>query len=181
MSLQKLLAGNLNYLSADGIYAAIREETAISGQKPYAVIVTCSDSRVPPEHIFSAGLGELFVIRTAGNAVGDFERGTVEYAVGHLGIKLVMVMGHTHCGAVDAAMHTHGEHPPASLGKLVKEIADAIGGERDATAAAKLNVRHSVSRLLESKLLKDLTEARELTIVPALYDILSGKVEIITN
>jgi len=179
MSLQKLIAGNLDYLEADAIYASVREGTTKNGQKPYAVIVTCSDSRVPPEHIFSAGLGELFVIRTAGNVVGDFERGTVEYAVGHLGVKLVVVMGHTHCGAVGAALHAHAEDAPESLAVLVEEIADAIGSERDELTACKLNVRNSVDRLLESTLLTELSEARELMIVPAIYDISSGKVEVL--
>ncbi|MDR0817948.1 MAG: carbonic anhydrase [Oscillospiraceae bacterium] len=169
--MEKLIDGNLDYLSADDIYAAVREDTAVNGQKPYAVIVTCSDSRVPPEHIFSAGIGELFVVRTAGNVIGDFERGTVEYAVGHLGVPLVVVMGHTHCGAVGAALDTHGEAPQGSLGKLVTEIKTAIGGERDELNAVKLNVRNSVARLRES------AELREVQIAAAVYDIASGKVE----
>lgn len=82
-----------------------REDTTENGQHPYAVIVTCSDSRVPAEHIFNAGIGELFVIRTAGNVIGDHALGSVEYGMEHLGAKLVVVLGHTNCGAVDAALN----------------------------------------------------------------------------
>ncbi len=79
-------------------------ETVKNGQKPYALILCCADSRVPPEHIFSAGIGELFVLRNAGNLVGETEIASMEYAAEHLGTPLILLMGHTHCGAVDSAM-----------------------------------------------------------------------------
>jgi carbonic anhydrase len=173
--MDKLIEGNLDYLAANGIYAAVREDTALNGQRPYAVVVTCSDSRVPPEHIFSAGLGELFVVRTAGNVVGDYERGTVEYAVGHLGVKLVVVMGHTHCGAVGAALETRSGHAhggvPQSLSALVSEIKHAIRFETDEAGAVRANVRNSIARLRES------AELNSAQIAGAVYDIRSGEVE----
>ncbi|MDR3149012.1 MAG: carbonic anhydrase [Oscillospiraceae bacterium] len=169
--MDKLIDGNLKYLEADDTYASARADTSANGQHPYAVIVTCSDSRVPPEHIFGAGLGELFVVRTAGNVIGDFERGTVEYAVGHLNVPLVVVMGHTHCGAVGAALDAHGHHAEGSLGKLVSEISGAIGTERNEPAAVKLNVRNSIARLRES------AELQTVKIAGAVYDIETGKVE----
>ncbi|MDR2530398.1 MAG: carbonic anhydrase [Oscillospiraceae bacterium] len=175
--MEKLIEGNLDYLAADDVYAQVRHDTSVNGQRPYAVVVTCSDSRVPPEHIFSAGLGELFVVRTAGNVVGDYERGTVEYAVGHLGAKLVLVMGHSHCGAVGAALELRsGEshaHAPKSLGAIVSEIAEAIKHEDTEAGAVQANVRNSIARLRESE------ELREVRIVGAIYDIETGKVKIL--
>ena len=108
-AIYKLAAGNLKYLNAENgsgdISRRIRMSTWAKGQSPYAIIVTCSDSRVIPENIFSAGIGELFVIRLAGNIIDDHQLGSIEYAAGHLGCRLVVVLGHTHCGAVDAAIH----------------------------------------------------------------------------
>ena len=112
-ALEKLKKGNQDYISAltnpASIELDLRKNLATNGQQPYAVILTCSDSRVAPEHIFSAGLGELFVIRTAGNVVGDFELGSIEYGVEHLGAPIIVVMGHNHCGAVEAALSSHAE------------------------------------------------------------------------
>ena len=101
-AIYKLAAGNLKYLNAENgsgdISRRIRMSTWAKGQSPYAIIVTCSDSRVIPENIFSAGIGELFVIRLAGNIIDDHQLGSIEYAAGHLGCRLVVVLGHTHRG-----------------------------------------------------------------------------------
>ena len=105
-----LEAGNKAYKDGNiDITATNADRTDLSenGQKPYAVVITCSDSRVPPELIFNSGLGELFTIRTAGNVVADFETGSVEYGVDHLGAPLVVVMGHTKCGAVAEIGRAH--------------------------------------------------------------------------
>ena len=96
-AIYKLAAGNLKYLNAENgsgdISRRIRMSTWTKGQSPYAIIVTCSDSRVIPENIFSAGIGELFVIRLAGNIIDDHQLGSIEYAAGHLGCRLVVVAG----------------------------------------------------------------------------------------
>ena len=109
--LDRLIRGNCGYRNRQTnpapITQSLRRSMAEQGQKPCAVILTCADSRVPPEHIFHAGLGELFVIRNAGNLMGYYSLGSVEYAVQHLNAPLVVVMGHTGCGAVHAAMHVH--------------------------------------------------------------------------
>ena len=101
-AIYRLAAGNLKYLNAQknhsDISRRIRRTTAVSGQSPYAIIVTCSDSRVIPEHIFSAGIGELFVIRLAGNVIDDHQLGSIEYAAWHLGCKLVLVLGYHKVG-----------------------------------------------------------------------------------
>ena len=107
-AIQKLKEGNARYLDASSnpgdISKLIRKKTCEEGQSPYAIVVTCSDSRVIPESIFSAGIGELFVIRVAGNVIDNHQLGSIEYAADHLGTNLVVVLGHTHCGAVGAAI-----------------------------------------------------------------------------
>ena len=109
-AIEKLKSGNMRYLlmnsNSGNVSAALRKFTYEHGQHPHAIIVTCSDSRVIPETIFSAGLGELFVIRVAGNVIDDHQLGSIEYAAGHLGSPVVVVLGHTHCGAVDAAINS---------------------------------------------------------------------------
>ena len=144
-AIYKLAAGNLKYLNAENgsgdISRRIRMSTWAKGQSPYAIIVTCSDSRVIPENIFSAGIGELFVIRLAGNIIDDHQLGSIEYAAGHLGCRLVVVLGHTHCGAVDAAINSE---PAGYIRYITDEIKKAIGDETDPYKASCLNVRHSV-------------------------------------
>ena len=103
-ALEKLKSGNQIYMNSrtgsGDISPEKRLDTCRNGQQPYAIIITCSDSRVLPESVFSAGIGELFVIRVAGNVMDDHQLGSVEYAASHLGVKLIVVMGHNHCGAV---------------------------------------------------------------------------------
>ena len=173
-ALQKLKDGNAQYLEATAnagdISVALRQKTATEGQFPYAIVITCSDSRVIPESIFSAGIGELFVIRVAGNVIDDHQLGSIEYAAGHLGSRLVLVMGHTNCGAVDAAIH----HAPAGFVKsITDEIKKAIGDETDPFAASCLNVRHSM-KVIEESLGKDTDGLR---VCGAVYHIADGRVE----
>ena len=140
-TIKKLLEGNQKYLTSEkgagDISPRIRLKTAGEGQNPYAIIITCSDSRVIPEAIFQCGIGDLFVIRLAGNVIDNHQLGSIEYAADHLGTKLIMVLGHTHCGAVDAAIH----HDPEGYIKFITdEITKAIGEEKDPYKAACLNV-----------------------------------------
>ena len=101
---ERMIEGNSRYLtsihSAGDVSPAMRLKTASEGQSPYAIVICCSDSRVLPESIFSAGIGELFVIRVAGNVLDRHQLGSIEYAAEHLGCKLILVLGHTGCGAV---------------------------------------------------------------------------------
>ena len=177
-ALEKLISGDHKYL-ADTINHAeltpeIRWDTAVNGQHPYAVIVTCSDARVPPEHIFSAGIGDLFVIRHAGNLIGSFDLGSVEYAVEHLGAKLVVIMGHTHCGAVAAAMEgDSGGH----IHDIILEVKAAIGDAADPREAEVRNVKHSLSRLHDSEILSKMHAEGQVEFAGAIYDIEAGTVE----
>ena len=172
-ALYRLKDGNekyLNSLANDGdISPSMRTLTSEQGQHPYAVVVTCSDSRVIPEAIFMTGIGELFVIRVAGNVIGEHELGSIEYAIEHLGCELVMVLGHTHCGAIGAAVHgMHGGH----VSSLTSEICKAIGDERDDLKACKLNVNAGVNKIMSDLYMKKLPR-----VVGAIYDIESGRVE----
>ncbi|MDR0905861.1 MAG: carbonic anhydrase [Oscillospiraceae bacterium] len=157
-----------------------RRAELVKGQHPLAAVLTCSDSRVVPEEIFSVSLGELFVIRTAGNVVSDFESGSVEYAAGHLGVTAIIVMGHTHCGAVGAAREGghHGETvAPHGLNAIISEITRAISGTKSAAEAVRANVNNSVNRLLENREILELLDEGKAEIYKAVYDIETGKVE----
>ena len=147
-ALQRLKDGNLIYLksetSSGDISPQRRLYTSENGQSPYAVIVSCSDSRVIPESIFSAGIGELFVVRVAGNVIDDYQLGSIEYAIEHLGCKLVVVLGHTQCGAVNATIRKNNK---GFVSFLTDEIQRAIGEEIDPIKANILNITHGVKKI----------------------------------
>lgn len=177
---QKLIAGNQAYISAKtasmDVSAAVLTDAAQHGQEPYAIIVTCSDSRVIPEAIFSAGIGDLFVIRVAGNVIDSHQLGSIEYAAEHLGTRLIVVLGHTHCGAVDAAIR---HAPEGYIRYITDEIAKAIGDETDDFTACCLNVRHSCE-VIESSLQIQRDESEcGLTVLGAVYHLESGAVEFV--
>lgn len=176
-ALNQLKRGNQAYVTHEHTIgdtgAEIRVRTATQGQAPYAIVITCSDSRVIPEAIFAAGIGDLFVIRVAGNVIDNHQLGSIEYAAGHLGTELIVVLGHTCCGAVDAAMN----HDPDGFIKFITdEISLAIGDEKDETEACIKNVRHSVAEI-EHSLEIQKQETHGLKVVGALYHIDTGKVE----
>lgn len=170
-ALLRLIAGNKKYIGANlaqgDVSPQAREKTFREGQHPYAIVVTCSDSRVIPESIFSAGIGELFVIRTAGFTIDKTSLGSIEYAAEHLGVSLVVVLGHTQCGAVGTALKH--EHAEGNLKCIIDEISRAIGNETDGYNAVKLNVINSCS-VIERDGIKS-------AIVGAVYHTDSGKVE----
>ena len=113
-----------------------RRDELVKGQHPDTLIITCSDSRVVPEYIFNASLGELFVIRTAGNVINEGELATVEYAIEHLKVKRIIVLGHTHCGAIHAAINNeHGMY----LDPILNRIKTNISIITNETMAAKMN------------------------------------------
>lgn len=161
----------------------IRLETAQNGQHPRAVVVCCADSRVPAEHILHAGIGELFVIRNAGNVMTPAALGSVEYAVGHLHVPLVVVMGHRGCGAVASAL-IHGQEgshrEEGALGELIAEVSAAIGHVQSPAAAERKNLMHSLSVLRTSPLLCRLAEEGKVGFAALMYDIRSGRVEPLT-
>ncbi|MCD7824721.1 MAG: carbonic anhydrase [Clostridiaceae bacterium] len=179
-SIERLKIGNEKFLHSRNeigdISEAIRMDTAKNGQHPFAIIITCSDSRVIPEAIFSCGVGELFVIRTAGNVVDDSALGSIEYAVEHLNCPLIVILGHTNCGAVGAAI-------AGNAGGYVKNITDkiakVIGSEKDPCRASVINIKSTVSCIRVA--FADNEEMANADVVGALYDIENGKVTFLEN
>jgi carbonic anhydrase len=162
-------------------------------QTPFAVLVGCSDSRVPPELLFGAGLGELFIVRNAGNTVDTVAIGSIEYGVNVLGAPLIVVLGHERCGAVDAAVAVVQKNAtfPGSIGQMVEPIIPAVlrarssGNVKDEDLldlAVRENVRRTVMRLRESEpSLIEPQRTGKLRVVGARYDFDDGKVDFIVE
>lgn len=144
-----------------------------NGQQPFATIITCADSRVVPEHIFMAGLGELFVVRVAGNVVGPLEAASALYACEHLHTRLLLVLGHTHCGAIKAALD--GEAGP--LAPITERITAALGSERDPYRASVLNTEAAIDELRALPELAALEHAGRLMVRGAIYHTHCGVVD----
>lgn len=172
-ALEKLKEGNKRFQSATcnlgDVSPHIRKVTCEEGQNPYAVVIACSDSRVIPESIFTAGIGELFVIRVAGNVIDQHQLGSIAYAVEHLGTPLVVVLGHDHCGAVGAAIQGKAD---GFIKTITDEIKKAIGEETDEYRASCLNVEQSVAVIKEKLAMPDAVQ-----VCGAIYRIASGRVE----
>ncbi len=184
--LAKLMDGNKRFIEGKLLHqnqSVERRVEVAKGQNPFAIIVTCSDSRVPPEIIFDQGIGDLFVIRVAGNVAGDFEIASIDYAVEHLGCKLVVVMGHEYCGAVDAAVKGGDHH--GNIGKLITVIEPAVEEVKNEkgdllTNAVFNNVNRVVDTLKNSEpVLKEFVEQKGLQIVGTFYDLDDGAVTIV--
>ena len=155
------------------------------GQTPFVVLVGCSDSRVPPELLFGRGLGELFIVRNAGNTVDSVAMGSIEYGVAELGVPLIVVLGHEKCGAVQAAVKVVKENAtfPGSIGKMVEPIVPAVLKAQEQPGdlldnAVRENVRRTVQRLRTAEaLLVDPLKAGKLKIAGARYDLNNGSVD----
>ena len=158
------------------IYAE-RRESLKNGQNPYAVIVSCSDSRVTPTTVFNAGLGELFDIRLAGNVVDDDALGSIEYAVEHLNTPLIVVMGHQSCGAVTATYNevVKGEKVSGNMESFVKKITPSVNKNGTIDDAIHTNIDMVVKEISEDKGIKTLIDQGKVKVVGAYYD-LNGNV-----
>lgn len=171
---EKLINGNLDFLNdrCNGDYSLyIREDKTNYGQHPFAIVITCSDSRVVPEVIFNASLGDLFVIRVAGNVVGDYELSSAAYALEHLNTKCVLVLGHTHCGAIGAALSSY-DSGHASI--LVNNLRRVISGAKSEEEATKINVLNSIKEIKDY--FKNDSNLQNIEYLSAIYEIDSGKV-----
>ena len=184
--LKKLLDGNKRYVTGNAEHPGQGEERrkeVTAGQKPFAVILGCSDSRIPPEIIFDQGLGDLFVIRVAGNIIDDVALGSIEYAVDHLNAELVVVLGHEKCGAVTASVQGGEAH--GHIGSILLAIAPAVEKSKAMQGdkvdnAIKANVELVVSQIAGSKpILAEAVEAGKVKVVGAYYNIESGAVEVL--
>jgi len=183
-----LLEGNRRFSedrpSGKGRDAARRDECA-SGQKPLAIVLACSDSRVPPEILFDTGIGDLFVVRVAGNIEDDLVTGSIEYAAAHLAVPLLLVLGHTRCGAVTAAVSGARAEGSAGafLGPLEAAVRAAKGDAGDPVeAAARRSALMTARRLRErAPVLAPLVRAGRLAVRAALYDIETGAVALLED
>jgi carbonic anhydrase len=183
-ALEMLKAGNKRCVAdrLDHSHQSVaRLQEIAKGQKPFAVILGCSDSRVPPEIIFDAGFGDLFVVRVAGNIADSVVIGSIEYAVEHLGSTLIVVLGHERCGAVQATYE--GGEAPGHLGSLVEHIKSAVEKAQKGTGdgldnAVRINATQVAEELRNSKpILSNAVAAGKIKIVAARYDLDDGKVE----
>lgn len=176
-ALQSLKDGNRRFITDHLEKSAGKERLVelVKGQRPIATVVACADSRVSPELVFNKGLGELFVLRVAGNVAVDSHGivGSAEYAVAHLKVPLVVVMGHENCGAVKASLT--GDPAPGSLGRLLRSV--QVGNQLNLVGAVRNNVIfQSDQMLLESELLREFVVNGRIMVVPALYSLNTGEV-----
>jgi carbonic anhydrase len=187
-ALQRLIEGNRRFLRGEARFPTAQKEILAGltgGQQPYATIVGCSDSRVPPELLFDAGLGELFVIRVAGNTLSPGVAGSMQYAGSHLHTQLFVVLGHEQCGAVEAAMATkfegarHGERIQVLVDYIVPGLSEPdpqSSPEAQLARAVEENVRWTVRRVLQTPEAMARQAEGQMKLVGAVYDIGSGRV-----
>ncbi len=191
-ALERLQEGNRCYVADEPLVPDISRQRRLEvakAQFPFACLVGCSDSRVGPEQLFGVGLGDLFIVRTAGNNVGTNGMGSIEFSVGQLGVPLIVVLGHERCGAVGAAIKvvTDDLQLPGSMGKMIEPIIPAVlHAQREIpeygdlmSAAARENVRRMVKRLRSASepLLMEPQKEGRLKVVGAYYDLDTGAVD----
>ncbi|MBX7132726.1 MAG: carbonic anhydrase [Fimbriimonadaceae bacterium] len=204
VALTRLFEGNKRFVGGKALHAGTgiqRRSEVANGQKPFAVIIGCADSRVGPELVFDQGLGDLFVVRTAGNLVDTFNMASTEYAVEHLGARLIVVMGHEKCGAVKAALETYGtEHaaeqhsaahdqhgvPHDHIGMLLEAIKPAILATKGSKNWFDDAIRDNVKRVAKkvrtgSGILTEMLHKGEIKVVGSYYDLDSGTVTFFDN
>ena len=192
-ALQKLIAGNERFLQGHAHFPTVCKETLADlarGQQPYATILGCSDSRVPPELIFDSNFGELFILRVAGNVVSPEVMGSLQYAGQHLHTPLFLVLGHEGCGAVKAALESklydvqHGSRIQILVDNIVPGLRDldASAADEDRLAqAVEANVRWSMRQLQDSPEGSRALEEGRAKLVGAVYEIASGRVRFLVD
>ena len=191
-ALLQLKAGNERFVAGTLRFPTVQKEILADlakGQHPYATILSCSDSRVPPELIFDAGFGELFIIRVAGNVMSPEIAGSVQYAGRHLHTPLFVVLGHTNCGAVAAAIETrlHGTAHHSLIQLLVDSILPGLADldlqgnpETIGSKAVEANVRWSMRQILETPEGRERRATGELKLIGAIYEIETGRVRFLS-
>jgi carbonic anhydrase len=184
-ALARLIAGNDRFVRGEARFPTVQKEILAElakGQRPYATIVGCSDSRVPPELIFDAGFGELFIVRVAGNVISPEVMGTLQYAAVHLRTPLFVVLGHDGCGAVGAALAVRdGAREPSRIALLLENILPGLGAlpsglapDAEMRAAVEANVRWSMHQLLETPEGKARAAEGTMKLVGAVYELENG-------
>jgi carbonic anhydrase len=191
-ALDRLAAGNERFVNGQARFPTVRKEILAElakGQRPYATIVGCSDARVPPELVFDAGFGELFIVRVAGNVISAEIMGTLQYAAVHLHTPLVVVLGHEGCGAVQAALAMRDrairerERITLLLENMLPGLTDRPGapGPRDVASAVEANVRWSMHQLLDTPEGKIRMAEGIVKLVGAVYELESGRVRFLPD
>lgn len=187
-ALERMKAGNERFLAGTAKFPTMQKEILadlLQGQQPYATILSCSDSRVPPELVFDAGFGELFIIRVAGNVMSPEVAGSLQYAGRHLQTPLFVVLGHTHCGGVAAAVDTrlHGTRHLSRIQILIDHILPGLDDldpqltpEAMIAQAVEANVRWSMRQILESLEDREQLADGRVKLVGAIYEIETGRV-----
>lgn len=194
-ALRRLAEGKARYASDTRSVSALASQLLrsdlVAGQSPFAIVLSCSDSRAPAEFLFDQGVGDLFVIRVAGNVVAPSGVGSAEYAAANFGTRLIVVMGHTGCGAVKATLDVlRGESTLPSdnirdivdrirpSAQTVLELTRELSFEQQFDAAVRANVRLAVDHIRHgSRLLEDLVRDGQVAIIGAVYDLASGRVD----
>jgi carbonic anhydrase len=185
-ALKKLMEGNNRYVNDASIHPSDlgekREET-FNKQMPFAVVLGCSDSRVSPEIVFDQTIGDIFVVRVAGNVIGSIELDSIEFAVDKLETPLVVILGHQKCGAVSAVLSGKELDDIENIAPYIKEAVDETKHMpgNPLVNAIKANVEHGIKELKKNRIIAALLKAKKLQIVGAYYDLESGKVEILGN
>ena len=188
-ALTRLKEGNRRFLENQATHPRgddARRQELVSGQRPFSIILGCADSRVAPELVFDEGLGDLFVIRVAGNIADDAVLGSIEYAVAHLGVNLVVVLGHQSCGAVNAAVENVDVQGPATqthIDSLIDAIRPAVQAAREKGSDGLLlqsihqNAKNVASAIAQSEPVLQGLATAGVKVVPAYYGLENGSVE----
>ena len=181
--IEKLISGNKRFIDEKTTHPHQNKKTVLANQDaqhPFAVVLTCSDSRVSPEILFDQGIGDLFVIRNAGNLISDIDMGSIEYAVEHLETKLIVVLGHTECGAIKAYVGDKNNEYKKHLSHI-DDIVETIANENEEKQITKennlnaciiANVKHSLKMIQDNPIVKE----KHTKVVPMQYDIHTGKI-----
>ena len=181
--IEKLISGNKRFLDEKLMHPHQNKKTVLANQNdqhPFAVILTCSDSRVSPEILFDQGLGDLFVIRNAGNLISDIDMGSIEYAIEHLHAKLIIVLGHTECGAIKAYVSDKNNEYKKHLSHI-DDIVETIANENEEKKIAKennlnsciiANIKHSYKMIEDNPIVKEM----HTKVIPMQYDIHNGTI-----
>ena len=192
-AMRRLIAGNRRFVEGNTEHRnqdATRRKEVSKGQKPFAMILSCSDSRVPPEVIFDQGLGDLFIVRNAGNGTDTSALASMQYAAAHLDPRLLVVMGHEKCGAVSAAMAGEEavKEEPQELREVLATIRPGIAGvpagtnnDERTSKSVEANVRANIAKMMASPGFKALAEKQNIQVVGAVYDLETGKVRFLSD
>ena len=188
--IEELRAGNRRFLEQRPRERTTTPASTAGGQSPFCVVLSCADSRVPVELVFDQDIGHLFVIRVAGNVASEEATASAEYAVSNLGSQVVMVLGHTACGAVSAACQSADDLeslPSDNLRRLVRRLVPSVKATADGDPAShvdravKHNVHHVIEELRRSPVIREIEGRGSLSFVGAVYDLQTGKVDFLDS